>query len=77
MLETSSLLERLKATEDLISILKHIAKILDTSVFYMVGEQDEDIDSDVIKMAMILQQIQNKELRKIAIEQVKVFTFHQ
>ena len=60
-----------------ISILKHIAKILDTSVFYLVGEQDEDIDSDVIKMAMILQQIQNKELRKIAIEQVKVFTFHQ
>ena len=43
----------------------------------LLREQDEDIDSDVIKMAMILQQIQNKELRKIAIEQVKVFTFHQ
>ncbi|MGN1175647.1 MAG: helix-turn-helix domain-containing protein [Roseburia sp.] len=60
-----------------VSILKHIAKILDTSVFYLVGEQDEDIDSEVMKMAMILQQIQSKELRKIAIEQVKVFTFLQ
>lgn len=58
-----------------VSILKQIAKILDTSVFYLVGEQDEDIDSEVMKMAMILQQIQSKELRKIAIEQVKVFTF--
>ena len=59
-------MERLKATEDLNLVcqewkaVKHIAKILDTSVFYLVGEQDEDIDSDVIKMAMILQQIQNK-----------------
>ncbi|MGM9912100.1 helix-turn-helix domain-containing protein, partial [Floccifex sp.] len=60
-----------------VSILKQIAKILDTSVFYLVGEQDEDIDSEVMKMAMILQQIQSKELRKIAIEQVKVFTFLQ
>ncbi|MGN0408567.1 MAG: helix-turn-helix domain-containing protein, partial [Bacteroides sp.] len=41
-----------------VSILKQITKILDTSVFYLVGEQDEDIDSEVMKMAMILQQIQ-------------------
>lgn len=55
-----------------ISILKQIAKVLDTSVFYLVGEQDEDFDSEVMQMAMAVQQIQSKELRKVAIEQVKV-----
>ena len=55
-----------------ISILKQIAKVLNTSVFYLVGEQDEDISIEVMQMAMVLQQIQNEELRKVAIEQVKV-----
>ena len=57
-----------------ISILKQIAKVLNTSVFYLVGEQDEDISIEVMQMAMVLQQIQNEELRKVAIEQVKVLT---
>lgn len=55
-----------------ISILKQIAKELDATVFYLVGEQDEDISNEVMQMAMVLQQIQNKELRKAAIEQAKV-----
>ena len=55
-----------------ISILKQIAKVLNTSVFYLVGEQDEDISIEVMQMAMVLQQIQNEELRKVAIEQMKV-----
>ena len=55
-----------------VSILKEIARQLDTSVFYLVGEQDEDISTEVMQMAMVLQQIQNKELRQAAIEQVKV-----
>ena len=55
-----------------ISILKQIAKVLNTSVFYLVGEQDEDISIEVMQMAMVLQQIQNEELRKVAIEQVNV-----
>lgn len=55
-----------------ISILKQIAKELDTTVFYLAGEQDEDISNEVMQMAMVLQQIQNKELRKVAIEQAKV-----
>lgn len=49
-----------------------IAKELDTTVFYLVGEQDEDISNEVMQMAMVLQQIQSRELRKVAIEQVKV-----
>lgn len=55
-----------------ISILKQIAKVLDTTVFYLAGEQDEDINSDVMQMAKVLQQIQSNELRKVAIEQAKV-----
>ena len=55
-----------------ISILKQIAKVLDTTVFYLVGEQDENISAEVMQMAMVLQQIQSKELRKVAIKQLKV-----
>ena len=34
-----------------ISILKQIAKELDTTVFYLAGEQDEDISNEVMQMA--------------------------
>ena len=53
------------------SVLKEIAKALDTSISYLSGEQDEDID-DVMQMTIALQQIKSKELRKAAIAQVKV-----
>ena len=55
-----------------ISILKQIAKVLYITVFYLAGEQDEDINSDVMQMAKVLQQIQSNELRKVAVEQAKV-----
>ena len=55
-----------------ISILKQIAKELGTTVFYLAGEQDEDISNEVMQMAMVLQQIQSRKLRMAAIEQVKV-----
>ena len=54
-----------------ISVLKEIATVLDTSVFYLVGEQ-EDISNDVMQMAMILQQFEDKKLRKVAIDQIKL-----
>lgn len=53
------------------SVLKEIAKALDTSISYLSGEQDEDID-DVLQMTIALQQIKSKELRKAAIAQVKI-----
>ncbi len=53
------------------SVLKEIAKVLDTSISYLSGEQDEDID-DVMQMTIALQQIKSKELRKVAIAQVKI-----
>ena len=56
------------------SVLKEIAKALDTPVSYLSGEQDEDedIDNEVMQMAIALQQIKSKELRRAAIAQVKV-----
>ena len=53
------------------SVLKEIAKVLDTSISYLSGEQDEDID-DVMQMTIALQQIKSKEFRKVAIAQVKI-----
>lgn len=53
------------------SVLKEIAKALDTSVSYLTGEQDEDME-EVLQMAIVLQQIKNRDLRKAAIEQVRV-----
>ena len=53
------------------SVLKEIAKALDTSISYLSGEQDEDIN-DVMQMTIALQQIKSKELRRAAIAQVKV-----
>lgn len=54
------------------SVLKEIAKALDTSVSYLSGEQDEDIDDEVMQMAIALQKIKSRELRRAAIAQVKV-----
>ena len=34
--------------------------------------QDEDISAEIMQMAMVLQQIESRELRKVAVEQVKV-----
>lgn len=53
------------------SVLKEIAKALDTSVSYLTGEQDEDME-EVLQMAIVLKQIKNRDLRKAAIEQVRV-----
>ena len=53
------------------SVLKEIAKALDTTVSYLAGEQDEDME-EVLQMAIVLKQIKNRDLRKAAIEQVRV-----
>jgi len=55
-----------------VSVLKEIAEALGTSVSYLSGETDEEPDDEVMQMAMILMQIKNKNLRKAAMEQVKV-----
>ena len=55
-----------------ISVLREIAKVLGMSLSNFLCEEDDDIDDEVMQMAMALKQIKNKELRKAAIRQVKI-----
>lgn len=55
-----------------ISILREIAKVLGTPLPHLLSEEYDDIDDEVMQMAVALKQIKNKELRKAAIRQVKI-----
>ena len=55
-----------------ISILREIAKVLGTPLSHLLSEEDDDIDDEVMQMAMALNQIKSKELRKVAIKQVMI-----
>ena len=55
-----------------ISILREIAKVLGTPLPHLLSEEYDDIDDEVMQMAVALKQIKNKELRKVAIRQVKI-----
>lgn len=54
-----------------VSVLKEIAKVLNTTVAHLVDGEAEGIDPQVMQVAMMLQEIENEELRKVAMEQVK------
>ncbi len=55
-----------------ISVLREIARALDTPVSYLVASQETDIEDEMIQMVTALKQIKSCELRKAAIAQVKV-----
>ncbi len=55
-----------------VSVLKDIAKVLKTTVVYLVEGKSEGISPEVMQIALMLRDMKNKELRKAAIEQVKV-----
>ena len=55
-----------------ISVLKNISRVLETSVTYLAEENAVNIEDEIMQMAMVLQQIKSRELRKAAIAQVKV-----
>lgn len=55
-----------------ISVLKDLAKVLHTNVSYLVDGDESDIAPEIMQVALMLQEIQNKELRKAAIEQMKI-----
>lgn len=57
-----------------VSVLKDLAKVLCTNVAYLVDGDEKDITPEVMQVAVLLQEIQNKELRKVAMEQVKILT---
>lgn len=55
-----------------ISVLKEIAKVLDTTVAYLSGEDDDKPTDEVMEMAKVLMSIKNEDLRKAAFAQVKI-----
>ena len=55
-----------------ISLLREIAKVLGTPLSHLLSEEYDDIDDEVMQMAMALKQIKSIELRKAAIKQVMI-----
>lgn len=55
-----------------ISILKEIAAGLGTTVAYLVDGEESEFSLEVMQVARLLQGIENEQLRKAAMEQVKV-----
>lgn len=55
-----------------VSVRKDLAKVLCTNVSYLVDGDENDIAPEIMQVAMMLQEVQNKELRKAAIEQMKI-----
>lgn len=55
-----------------VSILGDIAKVLNTTSGYLMDGDEIGFDADVMQLAMMLQEMKNEDVRKVAIEQVKV-----
>lgn len=55
-----------------VSVLKDLAKVLCTNVSYLVDGDENDVASEIMQVVAMLQEIKNKELRKVAIEQMKI-----
>lgn len=51
--------------------IKELANVLHTTVGYLINGEKEEFDNDVIRAAMMLQSMP-EELRRVAVEQVKV-----
>lgn len=55
-----------------VSILRDIGKILNTTAKYLMDGDELGFDADVMQLAMMLQEMKNEDVRKVAIEQVKI-----
>lgn len=55
-----------------VSILKELAGVLNTTVSFLVDGNDDELSSDVLLGTLLLHRISNEEIRKVAIEQVKL-----
>ena len=51
--------------------IKELAKVLHTTVGYLIEGEKEEFDDNVIRAAMMLQNMP-EELRRVAVEQIKV-----
>ena len=57
-----------------VSILKEIVMGLGTTVAYLIDGEESEFSIEVMQVARLLQGIQNEQLRKAALKQVKVLT---
>ena len=55
-----------------VGILEEMAPLLGTTVSYLAGGESCGFSSEVMQIAMLLEGMQNAELRKVAMEQVKL-----
>lgn len=55
-----------------VGILQELAPMIGTTVSYLAGGETHGLSSEVIQIAILLEGMQNKELRKVAMEQVKL-----
>ena len=53
------------------SIIKELAKVLHTTVGYLIDGEKMELDADVMQVATMMQEMP-VELRRVAMEQVKV-----
>lgn len=54
------------------SILHDMAKALNTTAGYLLDGEEKMLSSEVMQIAMMLQEMKSEELRKVAMEQIKV-----
>ena len=55
-----------------VSIIKEIAQILGTTVSYLVDGEENALSPDIMQMVVLLQGMKSEEVRKVAVEQVKL-----
>lgn len=54
-----------------VSILRDIARVLNTTAGYLMEGDGMGFDVDVMQLAMLLQELKNENVKKVAIEQVR------
>lgn len=57
-----------------VGILRELAPMLGTTVAYLAGGEVNGISPEVMQIAMLLEGVQNQELRRAAMEQVRILT---
>ena len=57
-----------------VGILRELAPMLGTTVAYLAGGEVNGLSPEVMQIAMLLEEVQNQELRRAAMEQVRILT---
>ena len=51
---------------------RSVSKVLNTTAGYLMDGDEMGFDADAMQLAMILQEMKNEDVKKVAIEQVKI-----